>query len=227
MISSRISCRHYGIAHPATKAIALNFLFLPMEYNDCSKIRKPPNSVLKFWTPSVYWEDTVWSEIENLIKILMKHIIDYAQSNPGASVHSRTSPLLVSEEGLRLITFANDWLAGGWGLYQNLSYGNRISWGQAMGRVKEAHSNLPPDCFQRIFHEGVRPIIPDDLPGQGNVSEGGTQAGNSGNRMDGERGEDNCHPDDLHGNAAASQIEPSRESTGEDSDRSELGSSLG
>ncbi|KAK1218346.1 hypothetical protein PQX77_018988 [Marasmius sp. AFHP31] len=108
-------------------------------------------------------------EVE-LVEILSEHINEYPQSNAESS-HCpdtlKTSPLVMSSAGFKLITFVNDRLAEEQMTWGDLEHDGRASWRDAIERVRLARPELPPDHFKHIFHEGHDdPPAPHEHPSQ-------------------------------------------------------------
>ncbi|KAK1230988.1 hypothetical protein PQX77_005905 [Marasmius sp. AFHP31] len=107
------------------------------------------------------WGNAHYRPKMTLVQILSDHINDYPQSNAESSHcpgSSKTSPLVMSSEGLKLITFVNNRLAKERATYLSLDdVGRTGDWRDAMKRVKLAHPELPPDHFTKIYHEDIDP----------------------------------------------------------------------
>ncbi|KAL0063632.1 hypothetical protein AAF712_009430 [Marasmius tenuissimus] len=107
------------------------------------------------------WDNAHRSQREELVKILSEHI-----NNPQSTFSSNTysdnskiSPLVLSPEGLKLITMVNNRLAEDRAMYKWLSPQDRLAWHNAVQQIKTAQPDLLPDDFKDIFHEGLSPII--------------------------------------------------------------------
>ncbi|KAK1216793.1 hypothetical protein PQX77_020567 [Marasmius sp. AFHP31] len=125
----------------------------------------------------INWGNVNWGDRETLVQILSEHINNYPQSTTNSNTHSdnsMVSPLVLSPEGLELITMVNNQLAENWDMYESLWEEDQIAWHKAMKQVKTAQPDLPPDHFKDISHRGlsipstnVDPSIQEDVPQAG------------------------------------------------------------
>ncbi|KAK1220488.1 hypothetical protein PQX77_016738 [Marasmius sp. AFHP31] len=172
-----IVCRVHTLPEGHFKPLPHIFL-LPL-----SKLRKSL-SRLSPTSPATYfgyldsfrlnWGNVNKWDREKLVKILSEHINNYPQSTTNPNTHfdkSIVSPLVLSSQGLELMTMVNNQLAEDRDMYEYLDEENQIAWHKAMKQVKTAQPDLPPDHFKDISHEGlsipsssVDPSIQEDVP---------------------------------------------------------------
>ncbi|KAK1216839.1 hypothetical protein PQX77_020518 [Marasmius sp. AFHP31] len=127
----------------------------------------------------INWGNVTWRDRETLVQILSEHINNYPQSTTNSNTHSdnsMVSPLVLSSQGLELITMVNNQLAEDWYMYGWLDKENRIAWHNTMKWVKTARPDLTPDHFKDISHEGLSiPSINVDPSLQEEVPQAGIQ----------------------------------------------------
>ncbi|KAK1219715.1 hypothetical protein PQX77_017555 [Marasmius sp. AFHP31] len=131
----------------------------------------------------INWGNVNRKDRETLVEILSEHINNYPQSTTNSNTHSdnsMVSPLVLSPEGLELITMVNNQLAGDWYMYRWLDKENQIAWHNTMKWVKTARPDLSPDHFKDISHEGLStPSTSVDPSIQENVPQAEAQPGDS------------------------------------------------
>ncbi|KAK1223606.1 hypothetical protein PQX77_013519 [Marasmius sp. AFHP31] len=123
----------------------------------------------------INWGNADEGQRRVLLIILSEHINNYPQSTTNSNTHSdnpMVSPLVLSSQGLELITMVNNQLTEDSHMYWSLHEETRIAWHKAMKRVKAAQPDLPPDHFKVISHEeglsipsiNVDPSIQENVP---------------------------------------------------------------
>ena len=118
-------------------------------------------SVSRHWSNAwIYWRS-------QLAEILSNHIVDYPQYNtksPHSPNGSETvSPLVMSTAGLDLITFIHNRLAEDQGTYDYFfQWQNRMTWHEAIEKVKQAYPELPHNYFTPILHERIHSPLPEN-----------------------------------------------------------------
>ncbi|KAK1216694.1 hypothetical protein PQX77_020674 [Marasmius sp. AFHP31] len=131
----------------------------------------------------INWGNVNQWEREKLVETLLEHINNYPQSTTNSNAHSdnsMVSPLVLSSQGLELITMVNNQLAGDVYIDRWLDIENQIAWHKAMKWVKTARPDLSPDHFKDISHEGLSiPSTSVDPSIQENVPQAEAQPGDS------------------------------------------------
>ncbi|KAK1218347.1 hypothetical protein PQX77_018989, partial [Marasmius sp. AFHP31] len=129
------------------------------------------------------WGYAAYRPKVELVKILSEHINKYPQSDTESSRcpdKSNISPLVMSSAGLELITFVNNRLAEEppFGRWRENDSPTGSGWRDAIGRVRAARPELPPDHFKNIPHEETDSDA-DERPSQ-QGAEVGAQEGDLG-----------------------------------------------
>ncbi|KAK1216692.1 hypothetical protein PQX77_020672 [Marasmius sp. AFHP31] len=177
-----IVCRIHTLPEGHFKPLPGIFPLQPSKLNQSLSRLSPTSPAAHFrYLDSfcINWVYAYYFERRSLVEILSEHINNYPQSTANSNTPSdnpMVSPLVLSSQGLELITMVNNQLAEEYYMYQNLQKKTQIAWHKAMKQVKSARPDLLPDHFKDLPHQDLsNPFANVDLSIQEDVVQAGNQ----------------------------------------------------